>query len=211
MNISLVIKRYVESNILPLYANFDKGHQIDHVQKVIAESLLLAQNFPVNKNMVYVIAAYHDTGLSKGRALHHKFSAEMLSSDVTLRKWFSKNQIHLMKEAVEDHRASNDYEPRSIYGKIVAEADRDISPTTIMQRTIQYGLEKYPHCTEEEHFNRTLAHVRNKYGCNGYLKLWLNSPKNLQGLKEIQQLLEDNKAFQEMFTTLYFKEIQNTE
>jgi uncharacterized protein len=41
-----------------------------------------------------------------------------------------------MKEAVEDHRASSSRQPRSIYGKIVAEADRDIDTHEIFLRAI---------------------------------------------------------------------------
>ncbi|MDD4848416.1 MAG: HD domain-containing protein [Bacteroidales bacterium] len=201
------IQQYIEKNILLLYQNFDKGHQIDHAENVIAESMLLARNFEVDLNMVYVIAAYHDIGLTKGRELHHLYSGEMLLNDTTLRQWFNENQIQMMKEAVEDHRASNNTEPRSIYGKIVAEADRDISPETIIRRTIQYGLKKYPDRTEEEYFARTINHIREKYGINGYLKLWLNSPKNAEGLEAIRQLLKDENAFQEIFKKLYIKEI----
>lgn len=207
MCISLAIKDYVEQNILPLYQNFDKGHQIAHAQKVIADSLMLAEKLDVNPNMVYVIAAYHDIGLSKGREKHHQFSGEMLLSDQALHQWFSQEQIQIMKQAVEDHRASNDYEPRSIYGKIVAEADRDIVPKTIIRRTIQYGLKKHPTCNKEEHFIRTRNHIQEKYGRNGYLKLWLESEKNLQGLEEIRTLLEEENAFIKVFSELFQQEI----
>ena len=54
-----------------------------------------------------------------------------------------------MKEAVEDHRASNKHVPRSIYGKIVAEADRIIDPDITLRRTVQYGLSNYPELDKE--------------------------------------------------------------
>ncbi len=53
-----------------------------------------------------------------------------------------------MREAVEDHRASTDHEPRSLYGKIVAEADRIIDPDTTLRRTVQYGLKQNPAADE---------------------------------------------------------------
>ena len=92
--------------------------------------------FRSDERLAYVIAAYHDTGLCRDRATHHLVSGEILMADSTLRQWFSDTEILLMKEAVEDHRASTDHEPRSIYGKIVAEADRIIDPDITLRRTV---------------------------------------------------------------------------
>ncbi|MGL5789727.1 MAG: HD domain-containing protein, partial [Bacteroidales bacterium] len=125
---TISIKTYIEENILPCYSTFDKAHQRDHAVKVISESLKLAHFYPVNPDMVYVIAAFHDLGLSKGREHHHIESGKMLLADEFLKARFTPEQMVLMQEAIEDHRASNKHEPRSIYGKIVAEADRIINP-----------------------------------------------------------------------------------
>ena len=120
---------YIETAIIPRYKEFDKAHNLSHVRTVIEESLALARQYPeADERLAYVIAAYHDTGLCRDRATHHLVSGEILMADSTLRQWFSDTEILLMKEAVEDHRASTDHEPRSIYGKIVAEADRIIDP-----------------------------------------------------------------------------------
>ena len=200
------IKLYVEEFILPQYNSFDKAHDISHANKVIGESLKLAKDYGLSKSMAYVIAAYHDLGLRFGRKDHEKNSGEILINDKTLEKWFAKEEIIIMKEAVEDHRASNDYEPRSIYGKIVAEADRDIVYQTILTRTIQYSLKNCPDFTREEHFERCLDHVINKYGENGYLKLWLETEKNLEGLRIIREALKDEAQFRADFDRLFDEE-----
>lgn len=98
----------------------------EHARTVIEQSLALARHYQVDRQMVYAIAAYHDVGLEKGREMHHIHSGEILAADTKLRQWFSPQQIAVMREAVEDHRASSDHEPRTIYGRIVAEADRCI-------------------------------------------------------------------------------------
>lgn len=122
---------YIETAIIPRYKEFDKAHNLSHVRTVIEESLALARQYPeADERLAYVIAAYHDTGLCRDRATHHLVSGEILMVDDTLRQWFSDTEILLMKEAVEDHRASTDHEPRSIYGKIVAEADRIMTRTS---------------------------------------------------------------------------------
>ena len=112
------LKNDIETNILPLYDDFDATHQRGHVEKVIEQSLTIATDHDVDMNMVYVIAAYHDTGLTEGRKTHHLVSGRIVREDMWLRDWFSGGQIETMAQACEDHRASSDHDPRSIYGKI---------------------------------------------------------------------------------------------
>lgn len=195
------IKRYVESAIIPQYSSFDKAHQMGHARSVIAESLHIAADYPVSMDMVYVIAAYHDLGLSQGREGHEIRSGGILIADAVLSQWFSDKELVVMKNAVEDHRASIAYEPRTIYGKIVAEADRQLSCRTIVQRCILYSLSHFPDYSDEEHLGQVYAHISEKYGENGYLKLWLNTKRNTEGLEELRCLLADDEQFR-----AYFKE-----
>ena len=136
---SVEIMRFVETQILPRYTHFDKAHNLTHVNSVIKRSVDMARQMGADINMAYVIAAYHDLGLEGPRAIHHLTSRRILSSDARLRKWFTPEQIRIMSEAVEDHRASASHAPRSLYGKIVAEADRDITTDNVIRRTIQFG------------------------------------------------------------------------
>ena len=136
--VSLDLMEFIEKQILPRYASFDKAHNLSHANSVIRRSIALAQRLGANVDMAYAIAAYHDLGLSGPRAIHHLTSGKILMADARLRRWFSPEQIKIMKEAVEDHRASASHAPRSIYGKIVAEADRDLEPESVFLRTIQY-------------------------------------------------------------------------
>ena len=124
--VSMEIMEFVETQILPKYTEFGESHGLRHVNRVIKNSTELARITGADINMVYVVAAYHDLGMSGPRAIHHITSGKILMADARLKRWFSQDQIKIMKEAVEDHRASSSRQPRSIYGKIVAEADRDI-------------------------------------------------------------------------------------
>jgi uncharacterized protein len=193
------LQRYVEEHIIPLYDHFDKAHQRDHVYMVIRQSLDLAAHMEVDRDMVYAIAAYHDIGLCEGRELHHEVSARMLLADTELRKWFSESQLQTMAEAVEDHRASSDHAPRSLYGRIVAEADRFIDPDTIIRRTVQYGLEHYPELDKEGHYQRTLQHLHEKYGRGGYLHLWFDNSPNAERLEKLRQMMEDEALLRQKF------------
>ena len=207
MNINKDLKKYIETNIIPKYQVFDRGHNIDHVNTVIEESLALAQNLDVDINMVYAIAAYHDLGLCRDRKLHHIISGEILLADENLLKWFDKSEIQVMKEAVEDHRASSKNSPRTIYGRIVAEADRDIQPLKIIKRTIQYSLKNNPNSDKERHYIHLIEHMQEKYSENGYIKLWFENTKNSANLEKLREIIRNENLLRELFDEIYKKEI----
>ena len=197
---------YVEREILPRYDHFDPAHRRDHALMVIQQSMEIASHLDVDINMVYAIAAYHDTGLCAGRERHHIVSAEIIRADQQLRQWFTEEQIAVMADAAEDHRASAAHEPRTLYGRIVAEADRFIEPNTIIRRTVQYGLEHYPELNREQHFQRTLTHLHEKYGRNGYLKLWFTESPNAQRLEQLRQMMEDGAVLRRIFERCFEEE-----
>ena len=153
--------------------------------------------------MVYTVAAYHDIGLCEGRELHHIVSAQMLRADKRLKEWFTDEQICIMAEAVEDHRASNQNEPRSIYGKIIAEADRIIDPTTTLLRTIQYGLSHYPQLNQKEQYIRFRKHLLEKYAEGGYMKLWLQSKRNVEGLNNLRKIIKDKESMRKICERIF--------
>lgn len=205
MGVTLEIMAFVEQQILPRYTSFGKSHGLQHVTRVVASSLKLAQKLGADIDMAYVIAAYHDLGMEGPRAIHHLTSGKILQADARLKKWFSPEQIKIMKEAVEDHRASSSRAPRSIYGKIVAEADRDLSPDVVFRRTVEFGLENYPEKSEEEHWERFREHMASKYGEHGYIRLWLPDSPNADGLRHIRATIADEEKLRKEFEKYFHK------
>ncbi len=194
---------FVERQILPRYNAFGESHGLRHVTRVIKNSLRLADVTGADIDMVYVIAAYHDLGMEGPRAIHHLTSGKILMADARLKKWFNADQLKVMKEAVEDHRASSSRQPRSIYGKIVAEADRDIDVHEIFLRAIQYGKENGLDKTVEEHWERFAQHMDEKYSNNGYIKLWIPNSPNEKALKELRNIIEDKKLLRKAFDDIW--------
>lgn len=201
MNSALV--DYITQEILPRYESYDAAHRRDHIEGVIARSLRLAEGYDLREDMVYTIAAYHDLGLLEGRENHHISSGRMLTEDGRLREWFGEEDIEVMREAIEDHRASATRPPRSIYGMIVAEADRQINPEVVMRRTVQYGLAHYPQLTREEHWMRFVGHLREKYDYGGYLKLYIPHSENAIRLEELRKLIASPALLREHFERLF--------
>jgi uncharacterized protein len=203
---SLDLVEFIETQILPRYAEFDRAHNMEHVTRVIRSSMELVKTTGADVNMAYTIAAYHDLGMIGHRADHHLRGGKILAADARLKKWFSPEQIKIMKEAVEDHRASASRAPRSIYGKIVAEADRDIDTDTVIRRTVQFGLSNYPEMDKEAHWHRFKEHMDNKYSKEGYIRLWIPNSPNAKKLNELRDLIAQPEQLREAFERVFAEE-----
>lgn len=194
---------YVESFIIPLYVKFDRAHSTEHVRRVIKESLRLAGFYDVNPDMVYAIAAFHDVAMPKGRDIHHIESAKVLKADKFIQGMFSAEQVTTMAEAIEDHRASSKTEPRSIYGRLVAEADRDITVEGVLERALSYGLDTCPYLSKEEQFQRMRNHLEEKYSEKGYMKLYIPESDNAKNLADLQAFIADKERLKAWFEEHY--------
>ena len=200
------LKAFIEAEIIPEYKNFGRSHNVEHVRRVISNSLELAKflgDGKIDEDMAYAIAAYHDLGMSGPREIHHITSGKILMEDSRLRKWFSPEQLLVMKEAVEDHRASSDHAPRSVYGRIVAEADRDLEPDVVFTRAIEYGLEHYPELGKEAQWRRFAKHMDEKYSSNGYITLWIPGSTNERNLKQVRAVIADRNALRRTFNEIF--------
>ena len=166
----------------------------------------LADYYDGDINIVYAAAAFHDTGLVEGRETHHLVSGRIIREDPRLPEWFSGDQIETIAQAAEDHRASGKTPPRSIYGKIIAESDRDIIPMKILRRTIQFGLEHYSELDKEAHWKRFVEHLHEKYYYGGYLKLYIPESKNAPKLEELRKMIADEVKLRVLFDQMFEEE-----
>lgn len=196
MNINEDLKKYIEENIFPEYTKNDSGHNIKHIQYVIDRSFKFADTVPnVNYDIVYTVAAYHDIGHHIDSKRHEIVSGEIMSKDENLKRFFSADELKIIKEAIEDHRASADHEPRSIYGKIVSTADRNNTVEDCLKRSYTYGKKLNPEATDEELFDRAYEHLKIKFGENGYAKFFFKDDVYEKFLKDIRYLLSDKNNY----------------
>lgn len=214
-----VIEKYIFDIIVPRYSSFDAAHKEDHALCVINHALALADakdgwlaknpdakaewDTDINMEILLAAAACHDLGLINGRERHHLDSGEIIRNDTELKKWFSEDEIETIAQAAEDHRASGTGAPRSIYGMIVAEADRIIESGTIIRRTIQFGLRNYPDLAKDEQIDRAAHHLQEKYGRGGYLRLWIPWSDNAVRLNDLQELISDSSRLYSEIERIY--------
>lgn len=209
MNINNELKEYIKKYIFPEYSKNEQAHNIEHIKYVINRSFKFADTVPnINYNIVYTIAAYHDIGHHINSKKHELISGEIMSRDENLKKFFSDEELKIIKEAIEDHRASSNHEPRSIYGKIVSTADRNNTVEDCLRRSYTYGRKLEPDSTDEELFERAYEHLNMKFGENGYAKFFFKDEEYENFLKEIRELLSDKNLFINTQRT-YINELKN--
>ncbi len=202
MTINEDLQKYIENYIFPEYEKNDLGHNLNHIKYVIERSLKFASTIQgINYDMVYTIAAYHDIGHHIDAKNHEKISAEMLLADKNLKNFFNNEEIKIMSEAVYDHRASMEGEPRSIYGKIVSSADRNTLVEVPLKRTYAYRVKHNHNGTLEEIIEESRQHIINKFGKKGYAteKMYFDDLDYKKFLEDIALLAEDKKTFKEKF------------
>lgn len=197
---------YIYSEIVPRYSDFDKAHREEHVLSVIERALSMGRKYDISEEMLLTAAACHDLGLSVDRKTHHQESGRIIRGDNRLAEWFSPEQIEIIAQAAEDHRASTQTAPRSIYGLIVAEADRMIVPETIIRRTVQFGLSHFPELEKEDHWRRTIDHLHEKYGEGGYLHLLIPGSPNEEPLRQLRTILKDESRLRTIFDFVFAEE-----
>ena len=207
------LKLFINKEIKPLYKAFDKAHNLSHYKFVTNNCLeyskeLIKQGFNINLEIAFVVGAYHDVGLIFGRENHAKSSGQYVRQDKKLKSFFNETTIEMIAQAVEDHSSHLSYEPRNIYGKIVADADRNNSVYLVFSRPIKYGLKHEKNSTKQEHLERVYNFVNEKFGRNGYVKYWLNLPQTTKAQTEVWQLL-DNKDICLSYISGIYDEIVN--
>ena len=197
---------YIFGDIVPRHAAFDRAHREDHALSVIERALEMGKQYAIDEEMLLTAAACHDLGLAVDRATHHLESGRIIREDARLREWFSPEQTETIAQAAEDHRASAKTPPRSIYGRLVAEADRMIEPETIIRRTVQFGLSHYPDLDKEGHWQRTLEHLHEKYAEGGYLHLLIPGSPNEEPLARLRAIIRDEVRLRIIFESIFTSE-----
>ena len=202
MTINKDLEKYIKNEILPQYEKNDSGHSLVHIDYVMKRCFKFAEQFGnIDFNMLYTIATFHDIAHHIDKKNHEKLSAEIFYNNEKMKEFFSESERNLIKDAIEDHRASANTEPRSDYGKIISSADRSTDIDDFLRRTHAYTLKHFPNCTKEEMLKRAYDHTEQKYGKSGYAKHYVTDEEYENFRENINSLL----LSKEYFTKKYYK------
>lgn len=192
--------KYIEENILPQYENNDKGHGLSHIEYVTERCFLFACQFQnINMEMLYVIAAFHDVAHHIDKSRHEILSAEIFYKDEEMKRFFTEAERILIKQAIEDHRASAENEPRSDYGKIISSADRSTDVNEFLKRTHAYTLKHFKGISGAEIIERGYTHTKEKYGTKGYAKHYVEDEQYNDFRNRINELINDRALFEKTY------------
>ena len=192
------LKQYIEQSILPLSNNNDEGHGLEHINYVIARSMGFARQLTeINYDMVYTIASFHDIAHFIDKDNHAQIAAEMVLEDQTLKQFFNHEQLIIIAEAIIDHRASLEYEPRSIYGKIISSADRDTNIDFVLMRVHSYNMEHNKDFCLDLMIDDARRELLERFSDNGYAreKMYFEDVQYDQFVRDITRLSFDREAF----------------
>ena len=196
MTINKDLENYIKNEILPQYEKNDNGHSLEHIDYVLKRCFKFAEQFQnIDFNILYTIATFHDIAHHIDKKNHEKLSAEFFYYDEKMKEFFSEEERNLIKEAIEDHRASSGSLPQSDYGKIISSADRSTDVDDFLRRTHAYTLKHFHNCTKEEMLKRAKDHTEQKYGKEGYAKHYVKDEEYEAFREEINLLLQDSEKF----------------
>lgn len=214
------LQKYITIEVFPRYKMNGESHGIEHIKAVIQRTFEIIKEFEestelkqeINYNMTYVIAAYHDIGEYINRKKHNIISGEMMFEDEKLDEFFSIEEKQTMKMAIEDHRASNEYLPRSIYGRIILTADRNNNLADFFKRRVQCCLEHHPEFSLEEIQDEIWKSSKKKFGEKGYAKNkpgYMPSKKLEEYFKKLEEMLGDKEIFFENVKKVYEEQFED--
>ncbi len=189
------LKQYIENQVLPVYEKNEQGHGIEHIKYVVRRSLEFASQIEdINLDMVYTIASFHDIGHHIDAKNHEIVSADIFVEDKNIYEYFTEDEIQIIFEAIQDHRASGDHEPRSIYGKIVSTADRRTDIDNVMTTMYTYGLKNRPNQTLKQNIEDAYSHICRKFAYGGYAisKMYFKD-KEFDKMVEQAEYFKNNK------------------
>ena len=194
-NLNKDLVSYIEKEIFPIYDKNEKAHDISHIINVINHAFNISKNYDVDLNMIYTIASFHDIGHHIDKENHETISADIMSKDENLKKFFNSEELEIIKLAIEDHRASSSRIPRSIYGKIISAADKNLTVEIAITRTYLYSKKYYPEFTHAELYEEIYNHLNEKFGKNGYAKVYVEDEDYNNFKKDLIALLENKEEF----------------
>lgn len=197
------LKEYIEIKILPEYSKNDTGHNLEHIIYVINRCMKFAEQFDnIDLDMLYTIAAFHDIGHHIDKKNHEILSAKIFYDNDNMKQFFTEEQRKIIKQGIEDHRASSDNIPRSDYGKIISSADRSTDINDFLKRTHSYTLKHNPDATIEEMLERAYNHTKDKYGKDGYAKSYVIDEEYNDFKNEIKYILHNKDLFNNKYLTI---------
>jgi len=209
-NVDNKLKEYINNDVFPKYDLNDKGHNKNHIEFVLKRALELSKNYDINYNILYTCVSFHDIACHINREEHEILSADIAYKDEFLNNFFNSEELIIIKEAIEDHRASSSKIPRNIYGKILSSADRKVDIKTYLISSLFFQVTDINKLDFNEAFEQSYNHAIKKFGKNGYAtnKFYVDDTRYKKFLLDLQYLIDNKDEFYKL-SEIVFNEVKN--
>ncbi len=104
-----------------LYSAGDTAHQFDHVLRVTALAVRIAEAEGADVDIVRTAALLHDNGLDDGRARHEQVAAERAR---TILAGHPQGRVEAVAQAILSHRFRSGPPPETIEARCLFDADK---------------------------------------------------------------------------------------
>ena len=207
-NVDNKLKEYINNDVFPKYDLNDKGHNKNHIEFVLKRALELSKNYDINYNILYTCVSFHDIACHINREEHEVLSANIAYKNEFLNKFFNKDELIIIKEAIEDHRASSTKIPRNIYGKILSSADRTVEIKNYFIASLFYKVNDVKSLDKNEAIERSYNHAIDKFGKNGYAvnKIYMEDKRYKKFLEDLQYLIDNKDEFYQIAEIVFNEE-----
>ena len=204
------LKEYINNKILPEYDLNDKGHNKNHIEFVLKRAFELSKNYDINYNVLYVCVSFHDIACHINREEHEVLSANIAYKDEFLNRFFTKEELTIIKEAIQDHRASSNKIPRNIYGKILSSADRKVDVKTYLISSLFFQVKDINKLDMNKAIEQSYNHAIKKFGKNGYAtnKFYVDDKRYKEFLTNLQYLIDNKDEFYKL-AEIVFNEVKD--
>ena len=104
-------------------ADADSAHDFDHVLRVVAMAVRIAQAEGADREVVRAAALLHDIGLGEGRA-GHETSAAKRATEILREHGYDEIFCSAVAHAIEAHRFRSGPTPQTLEAKVLFDADK---------------------------------------------------------------------------------------
>jgi hypothetical protein len=149
-------------------------------------------------------AAYHDLGIPIDRYNHAEESVKILKKDPFIIGHFTVSEISIISETILRHRSKYHGDRGSVYGQLLADADKEIDPVESVRRLWGYRMnpnnltvdqsKRYGTMSDVEKIDDMLRFIQHLYASNDQTyEFELNLPIQKELMAEVIRHMLDTR------------------
>lgn len=169
------LRKQIIAEFSPMWENNDKAHRETHFEEVFQLGMIINDDLKLGyDDKLILFAAYFHDMFAWSRNNHHEMSFHwmMTTNHPLVINNLNPSETMLVAWACYQHRASYKGTFKNGFSSLINSADRGVPNRVsyMLERAIQYREKKFPEMSKAERLAGAIAHLKEKYGRNGYAR-----------------------------------------